>query len=230
MVLNIKHKIELLLITFLFLCSGSLMSQPSYLQNKKYAKHEKILSVGNENVDSLFTRSAKMIPKDYAIGIGFYSFAKSDPNVLWRSGQPLIDEFKWLKDQGCKSIIDLRVADEYNEVTIDTLCAGFNDLGLQFFHIPVKDGKAPTKKQALEFLNLIQKSEIQPALIHCRSGVGRTSAMAALYRYSIQGWSMRKAIEESRNFKNGVNEAQYQFLCKWAKKYPPGSFKIEVNH
>jgi protein tyrosine phosphatase (PTP) superfamily phosphohydrolase (DUF442 family) len=215
------------LLSIIILCAtGSIsIAQPAYMHKKKYIKYEKVLSVGNENVDSLFTRSAKKVPREYSIGVGFYSFAKADPNVLWRSGQPLIDEFKWLKQEGCTSIIDLRKDGEYGEVTIDSLISGFKETGLNFYSIPIPDGKVPEEEQIIEFLELIQKPEVQPALIHCRSGVGRTSLLAAVYRYSIQGWSMRKAIEESRNFKNGVNEAQYKFLCKWAEKYPPGSFK-----
>lgn len=216
---------SILLTIVVCVMGSSLAAQPTYMNKKKYNKYEKVLSDGNENVDSQFTRSAKKVPKEYSIGIGFYSFAKADPNVLWRSGQPLIDEFKWLKQEGCTSIIDLRKDGEYGEVTIDSLISGFKETGLKFYNIPIPDGKVPDEKQVIAFLELIQKPEVQPALIHCRSGVGRTSLFAAVYRYSIQGWSMRKAIEESRNFKNGVNEAQYKFLCKWAKKYPPGSFK-----
>jgi protein tyrosine phosphatase (PTP) superfamily phosphohydrolase (DUF442 family) len=224
-----KHIVKIEILSFMILGStliSAMATRPLIQNDTKRTKCDSVLSIGNESVDSLFTRSARKVPQDYSIGVGFYSFAKVDDKVLWRSGQPLINEFKWLKDEGCKSIIDLRINKEYNEVTIDSLVTGFKETGLLFFSIPIDDGQVPSEEQAISFLKLIQKPEIQPALIHCRSGVGRTSLMAALYRYSVQGWSMRKAIQESRNFKNGVNAAQYDFLCRWAEIYPPGSFKI----
>ena len=181
--------------------------------------------LGKTNVDSLFVFPAKKVPQDYSDSVGFYSYSVMVPGVLIRSGQPLIEEYQWLKEQGLKSVIDLRVDNEYGQVALDTKIPGFNELGLKFFNIPMADGKDLSEEQAIYFLKLIQDPTIQPALIHCRSGVGRTSLMAALYRYSIQGWAMTKAIEESRNFKNGVNKTQQAFLEDWAKKYPPGSFK-----
>lgn len=194
-------------------------------QNEKIALDGDTSIAGKTDVDSLFVYPAQKVPQDYSDSVGFYSYSVVVPGVLIRSGQPLIEEYRWLKEQGLKSVIDLRVDNEYGQVALDTQIPGFDKLGFKFFNIPVEDGQAPTEEQAIGFLNLIQDKSIQPALIHCRSGVGRTGAMAVLYRYSIDGWAMYKAIEESRNFKNGVNKPQTAFLEQWAKKYPPGSFK-----
>lgn len=222
-----NFKFESLILVVIFSVLIACNSNRTKTDKEKIASDpdEAFMQIGKINVDSLFVFPAKKVPQDYSDSVGFYSYSVMVPGVLIRSGQPLIEEYKWLKEQGLKSVIDLRIDDEYGQIALDTKIPGFNELGFKFFNIPVEDGEAPTEEKAIEFLNLIQDKSIQPALIHCRSGVGRTGAMAVLYRYSIEGWTMSKAIEESRNFKNGVNEQQTAFLKEWAKKYPPGSFK-----
>ncbi len=57
-------------------------------------------------------------PADY----GFWSFAIPVPEVLSRSGQPTLKDFQWLKDNGWKSDINLRIdGDHAPEVSDDAL-------------------------------------------------------------------------------------------------------------
>lgn len=159
-------------------------------------------------------------PKDY----GLWSFAMPVPGVLSRSGQPLLSGFKWMKDNGWKSDIDLRVDGERGEVGDDRKIPGFNALGLNFLALPIADGSPPTDKQAKEFLDFVINPANQPAHVHCRGGIGRAGTMVVLYRYSVQGWSMDKAIEESRLFQGGVSEGQVKWLNKWATENKPGEY------
>lgn len=160
-------------------------------------------------------------PKDY----GLWSFAMPVPGVLSRSGQPLLSGFKWMKDNGWKAVVDLRVDGERGEVGDDRKIPGFNALGLNYLPLPIADGSPPTDAQAKEFLAFVTNPANQPAHVHCRGGIGRAGTMVVLYRYSVQGWPMDKAIEESRAFQGGVSEGQVKWLNNWAIENPAGAYK-----
>ena len=163
------------------------------------------------------------IPEDAPIAYGFWSFAIPVSGVLSRSGQPLIGEFEWLKDNGWKGVVNLRVDGERDEVGDDAKIPGFNELGLNYLHIPLVDGHPPTNEEAEQFLAFVKDPQNQPVHIHCRGGIGRAGTMTVLYRYAVQGWPLEKAIEESRPFKGGISELQKAWLMKWASKFEPGS-------
>lgn len=159
-------------------------------------------------------------PKDY----GFWSFAIPVPGVLSRSGQPTIADFKWLKDNGWTSDIDLRIDGDHNEVSDDMDIPGFKDLGFNYLKIQMVDGAAPTDDQVQQFLSFVTNPQNQPAEVHCRGGIGRAGIMVALYRYAVQGWPVDKAIEESKPYQGGIDDAQQKFLAKWALTHPAGSY------
>jgi len=152
-------------------------------------------------------------PKAY----GFWSFAIVDKNKISRSGQPLLSEFQWLKNNGWKSIVDLRVDGEYIEVGDDQKLKGFNVLGFKYLSLPIRDGGVPTLSQARQFLKFAADPNNQPVHIHCRGGYGRTGTLIALYRYTVDGWTMPQAIAESRLYRGGIDSSQKQWLLNWAK-------------
>lgn len=161
-------------------------------------------------------------PKDY----GFWSFAIPVPGVLSRSGQPTLADFQWLKDNGWKSDINLRIDGDHSpEVSDDMLIPGFKELGLNYLKIQMLDGAAPTDEQANQFLDFVMKSENQPAHVHCRGGIGRAGIMVVLYRYAVQGWPLDKAVEESKAFQGGISDNQKKWVAKWAESHPAGSYK-----
>jgi len=159
-------------------------------------------------------------PKDY----GFWSFAIPVPGVLSRSGQPTVTDFKWLKANGWKSDIDLRIDGDHNEVSDDANIPGFNALGFNYLKIQMVDGAAPTDDQANQFLSFVTKPQNQPAEVHCRGGIGRAGIMVALYRYSVQDWPIDKILEESKLYQGGIDAGQQKFLAQWAASHPAGSY------
>jgi protein tyrosine phosphatase (PTP) superfamily phosphohydrolase (DUF442 family) len=159
-------------------------------------------------------------PKDY----GFWSFAIPVPGVLSRSGQPLLAEFKWLRENGWRGDVDLRADGEYNEVSDDSKIPGFSQLGFHYLYLPMADGSHPTDTQAEQFLAFATNPDNQPLHVHCRGGIGRAGVMVAIYRYSVQGWPMASAIEESRPFQGGVSASQEKWLLSWAATHKPASF------
>lgn len=174
----------------------------------------------NHNNDYMFAGPRANVPSDAPGAYGFWSFAELDGGKISRSGQPLISEFKWLKDKGWKSVIDLRIDGEYGETGDDRKLAGFDELGFHYLYLPISDGSPPSDKQAEDFLAFVRDPSNLPAHIHCRGGYGRTGTMVALYRYGIDGWPMDKAVQESRLFNGGASLAQKQWLEHWAQNHP----------
>lgn len=160
------------------------------------------------------------VPTDY----GFWSFAVPVPGALSRSGQPTLAEFRWLRDNGWKSVVNLRISNDHGEQADDDKISGFSELGLNYMHLSIADGAAPTDEQAQEFLNFVTDGKNQPAHVHCRGGYGRTGTMIALYRYFVQGWPLDKAIEESRLFHGGISHAQKKWLEAWVQTHAAKSY------
>ena len=152
-------------------------------------------------------------------------FAIPVPGILSRSGQPTLAGFEWLKKNGWKSVVDFREdMEKENPYAIDSKLPGFDNLGLNFLSLIIKDGGNFKKEQADQFLKFVTSPENQPVHIHCAAGIGRTGVATALYRYSVQGWSMNKAIEESSLFTKIISKSQRDWLQKWAKDNLPGSY------
>lgn len=161
---------------------------------------------------------------------GFWSFTISVPNIISRSGQPTIMGFRWLRDHGCKGVVDLRMSGENGQIGDDTNIQGFNELHFHYLALPIVDGFVPSDQQAQKFLEFVINPLNQPIHVHCRAGVGRTGVMIALYRYMVQGWPIDKAISESRLFRGGVNMVQKIWLERWAHAHKPGSYASPHEH
>ena len=161
------------------------------------------------------------LPKGAPSAYGFWSFAILDGGKISRSGQPLMSEFKWLKKNGWKSVVNLRTDGEYKEIGDDKKLVGFKDLGFNYLSLPIRDGGVPTINQAKQFLKFVTDSANQPVEVHCRGGYGRTGTLIALYRYTVNGWTMKQAIAESRLYRGGIDSQQEKWLLKWEKNNPP---------
>jgi len=157
-------------------------------------------------------------------GSGFWSFAICVPNVISRSGQPSMADFRWLKDHGWKAVVNLRTPSEANWWGVDVNWWGLKELNFNYLSLPIKDNSVPTDKQVQEFLEFVTSPYNQPVHVYCHAGLGRTGIMICLYRYMIQGWPMFVAIIESHFLGDGINRVQTDWLKSWAKTHKPGSF------
>ena len=167
----------------------------------------------------IFSGPRQKIPPETPGDSGFWSFAISVPDIISRSGQPSIIDFRWLKAHGWRSVVDLRISD-------DAKIPGFNELHFNYLALPIVDGWVPTEQQAEKFLAFVTDPSHQPVHVHCHAGVGRAGVMIALYRYMVRGWSMDESINESRLFSGGVNKVQQDWLKKWAQSHKPGSLSL----
>jgi protein tyrosine/serine phosphatase len=142
------------------------------------------------------------------------------PHQLTRSGLPRSDQgWIWLRTQGVRSIVTFRTEND-----VDYRKFGFE----RVMHVPLSGSVMPTEETAAEYLKFIQDPANQPVHIHCSAGRDRTGMMAALARYSIDGWALTRALDEARQYRDGkeLSPRRVAWLRAWAKAHPPGSFKL----
>ena len=102
---------------------------------------------------------------------------KIDDN-MFRSAQPSPSLLLQFKNQGIKTIINLR--GPRNSPIDEMERRVCKNLNLNLVEFKMYSRQAPSKNQIFEADDLFQKIEY-PALMHCKSGADRTGIMATLY-------------------------------------------------
>jgi protein tyrosine/serine phosphatase len=113
---------------------------------------------------------------------------------LYRGGQPDKKGFEFLKQQGVKTVINLRMEND-EETTV-------KQLGMNYVQIAIDDPRPTSRisEQAIsKYFEIVNNPENYPIFFHCRRGADRTGAMAAMYRIAFQGWDAKKAYSEARD-------------------------------
>lgn len=149
------------------------------------------------------------------------------PGVLSRSGLPSGQDLLSLSQKGWRTVVPLISAGEisaYKKIDPTTTPA-FRQSGLRKVSIIINESKAPTDAQARQFLSLVTNPKNQPVHVYCRKGHARTGTMVALYRYSVEGWSMAKAIREAKRYGSGISVRQKAWLKEWARTHAPGGYR-----
>ncbi len=104
-----------------------------------------------------------------------------------------------LKEQGFKTLIDLRAPSEQK---FDEKEAA-SKLGLKYIRM-VMTSAAPTKEQVDTLLSEIKKAEKDPSngkiLVHCAHGSDRTGCMIGIWRVTQEGWNYDDAYKEMRKY------------------------------
>ncbi len=125
-------------------------------------------------------------------------------------GQPRTEHLAKLKEEGVRSIINLRPPGEHRA---EEEKAEAERLGLRYFNIPVVYGE-PKEEQATEFLKLTDDAANRPAFIHC-AGAIRVGAFWMIRRVLRDGWTVEEAEKEAE--KIGLREAPH--LNDFARAY-----------
>jgi uncharacterized protein (TIGR01244 family) len=125
-------------------------------------------------------------------------------------GQPRLEHLQKLKDEGVKTIINLRPVGEHRAAEEE---ARAKELGLRYFNIPVVFGD-PKDEQVTEFLKITEDPANRPAFIHCASAI-RVGAFWMIRRVLRDGWSVEKAEAEAKEI--GLRDSPH--LNEFARKY-----------
>lgn len=94
---------------------------------------------------------------------------------LLRGAAPSAEGLRDLAELGVTTVVDLRA-----EADLADRSALLDELGIERFHLPIRDGQLPTAEQARELLRIVQAADGK-VFLHCGAGVGRTGALTAWY-------------------------------------------------
>jgi len=124
---------------------------------------------------------AKAIPRFQMIAEGLY-----------RGGQPEIEGFEYLKNNGFKTVINLRTENDEEGIV--------RKLGMNYIHIPIsiKPWSKIPEAAIEQYFKVLADPANYPIFFHCRRGADRTGALAGFYRISAQEWEPKKAYSEAR--------------------------------
>ena len=94
---------------------------------------------------------------------------------LLRGAAPSAEGLRDLAELGVTTVVDLRA-----EADLAGRSALLDELGIERFHLPIRDGQLPTAEQARALLRIVQAADGK-VFLHCGAGVGRTGALTAWY-------------------------------------------------
>lgn len=176
-----------------------------------------LLVVGSFAVPSVLAKEKSgSNPKQYKVVIA---------GVLSRSGIPSDKQLIKLRHNGVVGLVNLLPKSEPGGKGDITELPSFGKLGFHYLSLPTAGSFPPSGAEANQFLAFVKKTGNRPVHVFCKAGNARTGTMVALYRYSIEGWSMAKAIRESKKFGGGPSKKQLAWLHIWANTHAPGSYR-----
>ena len=108
------------------------------------------------------------------------------------AGQPTLDQLSELKEQGIRTVLNLRRPSEHDAVEEE---ARVRELGMNYFNIPIA-GADIRDEQVEEFLALTDDSDNRTVFIHCGSA-NRVGALWLIRRVLRDDWETADAETEA---------------------------------
>lgn len=106
--------------------------------------------------------------------------------------QPTEQDLKEVKQQGIRTVIDLRMPSENATPNADLVKSS----GLSYVNIPVN--KAALSEQQIDELDAAMKQNEGPYLLHCATGA-RVALLLALKRARQNGWTAERTFQEAES-------------------------------
>ncbi|MGD0821659.1 MAG: dual specificity protein phosphatase family protein [Desulfomonilia bacterium] len=132
---------------------------------------------------------------------------------LYRSERPTIKGIRNLGTKRIKTIINLESVDKIWEKKEKKAA---KEAGLNYIRIKENPLLHVEDEDVIKFLQIIQKNENGPFLVHCLHGADRTGAMIAMFRIVEQRWSKENAIKEMKEggygFHTGFASSIIQYI------------------
>jgi tyrosine-protein phosphatase SIW14 len=145
---------------------------------------------------------------------GATNFCRLDPNFA-SGGATTAEAFATLKEQGFKTVINLRTASEPgSDIPGETETA--TKLGLRYVSLPFST-TAPDVAVVDKFLVVMKDPANQPIYIHCQGGT-RANAFWMIKRVLVDGWTTEKALAEADSLKM-TNQALRKFALAYIEDH-----------
>ncbi|MEQ4923114.1 fused DSP-PTPase phosphatase/NAD kinase-like protein [Proteus hauseri] len=137
---------------------------------------------------------------------------------VYRSGQPMKGEMKWLASQGIKTVINLR---QYHSDSDDV-----EGTQLETFQVRM-NAKKITNEDVITVLRKINSTS-DPVLVHCWHGSDRTGTIIAMYRLVFEDWTKEQAIAELRKKEYGYHETFFPNIIQYIEEADIPTLKQQV--
>jgi protein tyrosine/serine phosphatase len=124
--------------------------------------------------------------------VGFQNAHWVSPELV-RTNQPWPFQLKWWRDQGIKTIINLRGGFDGSFYALEKDAC--ERLGLKMVDFVVTSREVPSRVRVHGARELFESIEY-PALMHCKSGADRAGIMSVLYAHYRLGLPIREAMKE----------------------------------
>jgi len=95
---------------------------------------------------------------------------------------------------GIKTVLDLRGDAEPDSKT------DAEQAGLQYINLPLEPKQYPQADAATRFLQIVNDQANWPVFVHCAGGRHRTGAMVAVYRMTMDRWTVDQAYKEMKQY------------------------------
>ncbi|MGH9845194.1 MAG: fused DSP-PTPase phosphatase/NAD kinase-like protein [Blastocatellia bacterium] len=113
---------------------------------------------------------------------------------IYRGAQPKRDQYRQLAAIGVKTVLDLRGDAERDSR------AEAEGAGLRYLNLPLSPKRYPTADAAARFLEIVNDQANWPLYVHCAGGRHRTGAMIAVYRMTVDHWTVDQAYKEMKQY------------------------------
>ncbi|MFA5074835.1 MAG: tyrosine-protein phosphatase [Candidatus Babeliales bacterium] len=149
------------------------------------------------NAKSLFSKLSDFNKKNVnSLKEVFDNFYVVEKNKLYRSKQLDAKTLKfYINKFGIKTVVNLR-GENKNRRWWQREYQVTQDLGINFFNIPMSAMWLTSKENLIQLLNIYDNQNLYPILVHCQGGADRTGEAAALYVLEKQCKGKKEALNQ----------------------------------